>query len=172
MDFLTLKYWFLSLKFVLISHILNLVWNFECFKCFISYEKPNVWAEKEVLHLATTTAFYLFSPLKERILIYLENTRQVSSMIHSANPHSRLVGIIVFTSFSFTRFWKVGTDGRTDGRHVRKLWFLPSVTLGWPSGSINVIYFHIWMALLEKLEKLLVTPVIKFLNKDIEEVLK
>ena len=76
-DFLTLKYWFLRLKFALIPHILNLVWNFESFKCFISYEKPNVWAEKgivwaekEVLHLATTTAFYLFSPLKERILFY------------------------------------------------------------------------------------------------------
>ena len=30
-------------------------------------KKGIVRAEKEVLHLATTTAFYLFSPLKERI---------------------------------------------------------------------------------------------------------
>ena len=30
-------------------------------------KKGIVWAEKEVLHLATTTAFYLFSPLKESI---------------------------------------------------------------------------------------------------------
>ena len=28
-------------------------------------------------------------------------------------------------------------DGRTDGRHVRKQWSLPAVTVGWQSGSIT-----------------------------------
>ena len=70
--FLTLKYLLLSFKFTLIPHILNLVWNYEHFKCFISYEKPNVWAEKEVLHLATKAAFYLFFHLKREFILKLK----------------------------------------------------------------------------------------------------
>ena len=40
--------------------------------------------------------------------------RQVSSMIHSARPTVSPVANIVFALFCFARFWKVGTDGRTD----------------------------------------------------------
>ena len=46
--------------------------------------------------------------------------------------------------FCFARFWKVGTDERTDGctdrrtdgRHVQKQLSLPALTVGRPSGSI------------------------------------
>ena len=75
--------------------------------------------------------------------------------------------------FHIVRFWKVGTDGRTKGRHVRKQWSLPTVTLGWPSGSITEeknIYIYIgrkraskvvvvvwkWLGFLEAGKKLLI----------------
>ena len=53
-------------------------------------------------------------------------TRQVSSMIHSARPTVSPVANIVFAwnLFCFAKFWKVGTDERTDGQHVRKQWSL------------------------------------------------
>ena len=35
-------------------------------------------------------------------------------MIHSARPIVLPVTKIVFALFRFARFWKVGTDGRTD----------------------------------------------------------
>ena len=38
--------------------------------------------------------------------------------------------------FKFLLFWKVGTDGRTNGRHVQKQWSLPDMTVGRPCGSI------------------------------------
>ena len=61
-------------------------------------------------------------------------TRQVSSMIHSARPIFTPVANIVFC-FVFLDLKSV--DGRTDGQLVRKQWSLPAVTLGWPSGSIE-----------------------------------
>ena len=37
-------------------------------------------------------------------------------MIDSARPTVSPVANIVFALFCYARFWKVGTDGRTDGR--------------------------------------------------------
>ena len=51
------------------------------------------------------------------------NTSQVSLMIPSARPTipPAAKDILTWKWFRFkTRFWKVGTDGRTDGRHVEK----------------------------------------------------
>ena len=44
-----------------------------------------------------------------------------------------------FLLFCFSRFEKWG---RTEGEHVRKQLSLPSVTLGWPSGSIHFFLKH------------------------------
>ena len=51
-----------------------------------------------------------------------DDTRQVSSMIHSARPIVTSVANIVFCYFVFLDL-KSGdgrADGRTDGQHVRK----------------------------------------------------
>ena len=58
-------------------------------------------------------------------------------MIQSDRPIVTPVTNIVFCCFVFPDL-KSG-DGRTDGKHVRKQWSLPAVTLGWPSGSIKLI---------------------------------
>ena len=52
-------------------------------------------------------------------------TRQVSSMIHSASSEHCFL-LLCFSS--------------TDGQHVQKQLSLPAVTLGWPSGSIEVCH--------------------------------
>ena len=49
--------------------------------------------------------------------IRIDRTRQVSSMIHSARPTVSPVANIV-CAWNFVLFWKVGTDERTNGRHV------------------------------------------------------
>ena len=60
-------------------------------------------------------------------------------MIHSAKPTVSPVANIVFCLFCLLDFKKWGrTDGRTNGRHVQKQWSLPAVTVGRPSGSINI----------------------------------
>ena len=65
-------------------------------------------------------------------------------MIHLARPTVTPVVNIVFAwnLFCFARFWKVGTDvcpnGLMDGQHVRKQWSLQAVTVGRPSGSMQV----------------------------------
>ena len=56
-------------------------------------------------------------------------------MIHSARPLVTPVANIVFCCFVFLDM-KSG-DVCPYGQHVRKQWSLPSVTLGWPSGSKN-----------------------------------
>ena len=70
-------------------------------------------------------------------------TRQVSSMIHSTRPKvSPDWANIVFCCFVCLDL-KSG-DGRTDGQHVRKQWSLPAVTVGWPSGSISVMFLCLY----------------------------
>ena len=66
------------------------------------------------------------------------NTREVSSMMHSARPIVTPVANIVFYCFVFLdlKIGDVRTYGWTYGQHVRKQLSLPAVTLGWPSGSI------------------------------------
>ena len=58
-------------------------------------------------------------------------TRQVSSMIHSAGlTVLPVVNIFFAWNLCFARFWKVGTYVRTYGQHVLKQWSLPDVTCG------------------------------------------
>ena len=38
-------------------------------------------------------------------------------MIHSARPKVQLVAILTLKLFGFARFWKVGTDERTDNMY-------------------------------------------------------
>ena len=70
----------------------------------------------------------------KNIIVELQKTRQVSSMIHSAIPTVSPVVNIVFAGnlFCFARFWKMGKNIRTDNMcenndHYR------------PSGSIIII---------------------------------
>ena len=51
-------------------------------------------------------------------------------MIHSARPIVSPVANIVFCCFVFLDL------KRTYGQHVRKQLSLPTVTVGWPSGSL------------------------------------
>ena len=72
---------------------------------------------------------------KTLYLVLMQNklkTRQVSSMIHSAGHTVSPVANIVLALFCFTRFWKVGTDGRAT--YVKTI--IPTVTVGRSSGSI------------------------------------
>ena len=66
--------------------------------------------------IAISTGFFLAAAAEIR------ETRQVSSMIHSARPAVSPVANIAFALFCFARFWKVGMDGHSDGRHVQKQW--------------------------------------------------
>ena len=83
------------------------------------------------------------SSMLHTLKIYTRNTRQVSSMIHSARPTVSPVANIVF-SLEICFVLKMGTDGRTDKRtnertnerYVQKQWSLPAVTVGRPRGSI------------------------------------
>ena len=64
-------------------------------------------------------ALNLPTPLNSKLR--KKKSRQVSSMIHSARPTVSPVVDIVFTwnLFCLARFWKVGTNIRTDGRTTR-----------------------------------------------------
>ena len=61
-----------------------------------------------------------------------EETRQVSSMIHSTRPtviaSSGQYFRLIFVLF---RYILKSGEGRTDGQHVRKQWSLLAVTVGW-----------------------------------------
>ena len=50
--------------------------------------------------------------------------------------HSHVSSELCFLLFCFSRFEKWGRTYVMNGQHVRKQWSLPTVTLGWPSGSI------------------------------------
>ena len=63
-------------------------------------------------------------------------------MIHSARS---TVSPVSWALCCFDRFWKVGTDGRTDGQHVQKQWSLPAVTMGRPVGSIETYLSSIFV---------------------------
>ena len=65
-----------------------------------------------------------------------ENTRQVSSMIHSARPIVTTVANIVFCCFVFLDLksgeGRVRTDNMCENNDP-----YPAVTVGWPSGSTS-----------------------------------
>ena len=69
-------------------------------------------------------------------------------MIHSARPTVSSVAniVVAWNLFCFARFWKVGTDGR----HVRKQWSPPAVTVGRPSGSKD----GDWVSVTERIKRL------------------
>ena len=96
--------------------------------------KTNSWPAWWVKY--TQMSYYNWSYEKYWIITtFLETfeTRQASSMIHSARSIVTPVANIVFCCFVFLE----SGDGRTDGQHVQTQWSLPAVTLAWPSGSIE-----------------------------------
>ena len=76
-------------------------------------------------------------------------TRQVSSMIHSGQTHSHDSSEHCCLLFCFSRFEKWGwMDGRTVNMCENND---PSVTLGWPSGSIRYCWSSLFEISLRKL---------------------
>ena len=106
-------------------------------------------------------------------LILITYTRQVSSMIHSARP-TVISGSENCFRLTFVLFWKVVTDGRTNGRLLQIQWSLPAVTVGWRSGSIWWLYLLTYNAsyiliLVDNTYTWISTNLIQYLSKSENE---
>ena len=73
-------------------------------------------------NISLTSKFDRLGCIQDR---YVTNDPLGQTHSHASSEHC-------FLLFCFSRFKKWG---RTYGQHMRKLWSLPAVTLGWPSGS-------------------------------------
>ena len=117
------------LKLVLVIAQSALSFNVLYSNCHLAHPKANIKVSCKNIRKLTQQKFKELkqaSGKRKQNQIY---TRQVSSLIHSARPTVSPVENIVFALFCFARFWKVWwwTDVQ---------WFLPVVSVGWPSGSI------------------------------------
>ena len=113
---------------MLLYKIKKHVWNFP--------PHTALWYSK-LFQLSIQESFpntYLHGPRGQKLFQQkIKNTRQESSMIHSARSTVSPAVNIVFAwnLLYFARFLNVGVDGQ----HVQKQLSLPAVTAGRPSGS-------------------------------------